>query len=235
MIEELELRGDEQILDIGCGDGRLTAQLAERVPGGSVLGIDASSAMIDGARKHERANLSFTVIDAAQLPFVEQFDLIFSNAALHWLDDHRSLLSLMERALKPGGKVRVSFGAEGNCVNLIGTLRLLLEEERFRTPFAGFKWPWYMPHVDEYRELVRQLPFSNARVWGENADRYFPDSSALFAWIDQPSIVPFVAYLDPATAETFRAAVHEQMLERTLQPDGTCFETFRRLNLLAVR
>lgn len=92
MVALLPLRGDERILDIGCGDGRVTQQLALRVPNGKVLGIDASEGMIAAAREHESGNLGFEVIEASKLAFREEFDLVFSHVALHWIRDHRVLL-----------------------------------------------------------------------------------------------------------------------------------------------
>ena len=89
IIAEFNLRGDEHILDLGCGDGVLTAELARLVPDGFVLGIDSSRGMIATARKLEAKNLSFRVEDINNLDFKNEFDLVFSNAALHWVKNHR--------------------------------------------------------------------------------------------------------------------------------------------------
>jgi trans-aconitate methyltransferase len=90
-----------------------------------------------------------------------------------------------------------------------------------------------MPAIGEYQELINQLPFKEARVWGENADRYFPDRDTMAAWIDQPSLVPFLKYIDEEKKKLFRDAVVDRMVKATLQKDGSCFETFRRVNLFA--
>ena len=92
LISFLSLSGTESILDLGCGDGRLTKQLAQLVPHGSVLGIDASAGMIQTAQQREENNLSFQQMDINAIDFREEFDVIFSNAALHWILDHRRLL-----------------------------------------------------------------------------------------------------------------------------------------------
>ena len=88
MIAELSLKGTEEILDLGCGDGVLTKEMAEMVPEGNVLGIDASMGMIETAKKREAGNLRFLQMDINQLDFESRFDVIFSNAALHWVKDH---------------------------------------------------------------------------------------------------------------------------------------------------
>ena len=93
LIARLNLRGDEHVLDVGCGDGKVTAEIARAVPRGSVSGVDASAEMIAFARKTfppaKIPNLKFQICDARKIRFrATQFDLVFSNAALHWVDDH---------------------------------------------------------------------------------------------------------------------------------------------------
>jgi trans-aconitate methyltransferase len=92
---------------------------------------------------------------------------------------------------------------------------------------------WFMPGVEEYREVVKSSGFINAEVWGENADRLFPDTEALIKWIDQPSLVPFITCVAEQDKMPFRELVIQRMIEETRQDDGKCFETFRRINLLA--
>lgn len=92
LIAELELQGDERVLDLGCGDGMLTAQIAGLVPSGEAVGIDGSRGMIEVARRRRRDNLRFILMDINHLSFTEEFDVIFSNATLHWIKDHRRLL-----------------------------------------------------------------------------------------------------------------------------------------------
>jgi trans-aconitate 2-methyltransferase len=88
LIVELPLNGRERILDLGCGDGALTAQLASRVPDGFVLGIDSAPSMIAAASHHARPNLRFELLDMRELNYDEEFDVVFSNSALHWVKDH---------------------------------------------------------------------------------------------------------------------------------------------------
>ncbi len=101
--------------------------------------------------------------------------------------------------------------------------------------FAAFDWPWYMPAVDEYRALVESSELRDVRVWGENADRYFPDVAAMIRWVDQPSLVPLLACVPDRGKERFRDYVVRRMIEETKQDDGRCFETFRRINVSAIR
>jgi len=233
LIEELHLRGNESILDLGCGDGALTARLAELVPEGEVVGIDASRGMIDVAGEKEKGNLRFLLLDIDALEFAGRFDVVFSNATLHWVLDHRRLLGNVKRALRDGGVARFNFAGDGNCSHFFAVIREAMARAEFSGWFQDFHWPWYMPAVAEYRAMAEAAGFGSARVWGENADRYFPDVEAMIRWIDQPSIVPFLTCVPEAGKASFREYVVRRMVEETRQADGRHFETFRRIHLLA--
>ena len=235
LISELHLNGNEKILDLGCGDGSLTCQLAELVPDGRVLGIDASSGMIQTAEQIGKSNLEFLLLDINAMDFVEEFDLIFSNATLHWILDHGRLLENCYRALCSGGAIRFNFAGEDNCSNFYAVVREAMEMEDYKERFVNFSWPWYMPPLETYRRLVDQTRFRDIKVWPEIADRYFPDEDSMIRWIDQPAIVPFLRHIPPEEGKNFRDLVVERMILRTKQPDETCFETFRRINVLACK
>ena len=234
LIGELALRGDERILDLGCGDGSLTAELAALVPRGSVLGVDASASMIETARKdHAGPNLRFEQLDIDAINFQAEFDVVFSNATLHWIKDHESLLKNVFDGLKRGGAARFQFAASGNCSTLIRVVREVMAQRHYAAYFRDFDWPWYMPTAEEYRSLLDAALFVETKVWCENADKHFESADAMTKWIDQPSLVPFLARIDRKDRQRFRDAVVERMIKETMQDDGTCFETFRRINVFA--
>lgn len=232
IIAEFEFKGNEYILDLGCGDGILTAQLADMVPNGFVLGIDSSQGMIDAAIKNKKPNLEFQLLDTDQIDFKERFDFIFSNATLHWIKDHKKLLSNIYNVLKADGIARFNFAADGNCSHFFKVVKEMIGLEKFTQHFKEFEWPWYMPQVEEYETLAKVFSFKEVKVWGENADRYFNNAEELIGWIEQPSIVPFLEHLaDNTLKRSFRDLVVDKMIKETLQKDGRCFETFRRVNL----
>ena len=235
IISGLLLNGNENILDLGCGDGVLTAQLAAKVPRGSVLGIDASPSMIKAAAQIYAPNLTFRLKDINDLDFEGEFNLIFSNATLHWVHNHSAFLTSAYRGLKKGGLLRVNFAADGNCSTFIRIVKSAMQIAEYRPYFLNFTWPWYMPALKEYEKLVKELPYREVKVWAENSDRYFPDAESITRWIDQPSLVPFKAMLQPPDREHFRDWVVQKILEAAKQLDGTYFETFRRINVSAVR
>ena len=142
IIAGLKLNGEERILDIGCGDGRITAHLAGLVPNGCVLGIDLSPEMIRFAagKYADHPNLSFQVGDASELHFNEQFDLVVSFACLHWVEDHLPVLKASERAWCPA--VASSCSAEGG-----------------ETPPAYWILPARLPPALSGRSTSRAFPF----------------------------------------------------------------------------
>lgn len=235
LIAELTLKGNEKILDLGCGDGALTAQLATLVPDGQVLGIDASVGMINAATQYEKDNLKFKQMDINQMNFENEFDVIFSNAALHWVKDHALLLNHAFKALKAGGVILWNFAGDGNCFTFYEVIKEKMKEDKYKAYFTDFEWPWYMPAKTAYEALATRSGFSKITIEEENADRYFADTDEMIRWIDQPSIVPFIKCVAEDMKETFRQEVIDAMVERTLQSDGTCFETFRRIKVYATK
>jgi len=235
LISELELNGTEQILDLGCGDGVLTEQLSALVPNGRVIGIDASIGMIKTAKNCEKDNLVFICMDINDMAFTDEFDVIFSNATLHWVKNHEKLLKNSLAALKSNGIIRWNFAGDGNCANFFETVKSVMNEDEYKEYFLDFEWPWYMPAKEEYEKLFSNTGFSSVSIQYENADRYFSDCDEMTKWIDQPSIVPFLKYIPAGLKENFRNAVVDRMIVKTKQSDGRCFETFRRIDVKAIK
>ncbi|MCP3888456.1 MAG: methyltransferase type 11, partial [Desulfobulbaceae bacterium] len=137
------------------------------------------------------------------------------------------------RSLHTNGQVRFNFAGDGNCSNFFKVIREAILLDNFAEYFSYFQWPWYMPTVNEYSALAESSGLHNVNVWGENADRYFPDVETMIKWIDQPSLVPLLPYIPKEKQTIFREFVINRMIEETRQNDGRCFETFRRINILA--
>ena len=233
LVEELHLNGYESILDLGCGTGVITRELAKRVPYGHVVGIDNSPSMLEAANAHKAENMELKLMDINEMVFDREFDVVFSNAALHWILDHEKLLKRIYKALKPGGFVRVQFGGDGNVSTFIEVVREVMKHPAFVSCFEDFRWPWYMPKPEDYETLFSRTEFRTYRIWGENKDRYFTDAESLVGMIEEAGLVPFLGILPDEKKWSFRDVVIEQVLERTKQSDGRYFETFRRINVYA--
>ncbi len=234
LISELEIKEKDFVLDLGCGDGLLTKIISDIVKKGYALGIDASKGMITKAKEYERGNLKFQVLDIIEIDFTNEFDVIISNATLHWVKDHKKMLKSCYKALKPNGIIRFNFAGDGNCSNFFKVVKNKIKSEDFVKYFTHFEWPWFMPGKKEYQLIIEKTPFSEIKIWEENADRFFSNEEEMTRWIDQPSIVPFLNYIDnKRDKENFRNQVVKEMIRLTKKEDGRCFETFRRINVYA--
>ena len=154
LIALLVPKAGERILDMGCGDGILTKQLMDI--GCEVLGVDASPAMVEAART---LGVQAQVMDGHALPFHEQFDAVFSNAALHWMLEPDEVLRRIWSALRPGGRFVAEFGGQGNLTHVLTGLHQVLKDHGYDPDSIR---PWYFPSAEEYRERLTQTRFRGA-------------------------------------------------------------------------
>jgi trans-aconitate methyltransferase len=151
LVDMLDPRSGERILDLGCGTGRLTAEIAMR--GAQVTGIDSSPEMIAQARG-QFPGLRFEVADARRLHYHETFDAVFSNAALHWITEPEAVVKGVARSLVPDGRLVTEFGGKGNVQNLLEGVRQALNQ--MGIPGGDRLNPWYFPSVAEYAGLLEK-------------------------------------------------------------------------------
>ena len=167
LIAKLGLKGTERILDIGSGDGKVSAELARQVPFGSVLGIDSSVGMVEFARRtfqNTVPNLTFAYIDAREMELADEFDVVFSNATLHWVKNHLPVLVGIRRALRPAGRVLLQMGGKGNVEGILAVLARMMEAESWRSFFRQFDFPYTFHDVGEYQRLLVQAGLIVRRV-----------------------------------------------------------------------
>jgi trans-aconitate 2-methyltransferase len=187
LIDKLRLRGDEAVLDIGCGDGRATARIAERLPDGSVLGVDRSASMIALAREQfppgGHANLRFRQMDATSLELPRAFDVAFSTAALHWVDDHEAVLAGVRRSLRPGGRLLFQMGGRGNVVEALAVVDEVVARPRWRVFFADSSAPYHFYSPEDYEAWLPRAGFRVARAELLPKDMRHADRAAFLGWL----------------------------------------------------
>lgn len=146
VLAALPLRGGEQLLDVGCGDGKLSARIAARLPQGAVLGVDASADMVAFARRQFDAvawpNLRFEVVDARHLDFDARFDRVVSFNALHWVPQQDAALRGIRAALKPQGRAHLRLVTRGTQSSLEEVAEAVRREAPWAEAFAGFRDPY---------------------------------------------------------------------------------------------
>jgi trans-aconitate methyltransferase len=185
-LARLTLKGSERILDVGCGDGKISAAIAERVPAGSVVGIDPSHDMIAFASNHfstaARGNLRFEVADVRRLPFRAEFDLAVSFNALHWVPEQAAALESVRAALAPGGEALLGMVPQGPRTSLEDVIEEVRRTPRWADFFAGFRTPFAHFSPEEYRTLAERARFRVVRVNVEDKAWDFKTRDGFLAW-----------------------------------------------------
>jgi trans-aconitate 2-methyltransferase len=153
VLERLPLRGDETVIDAGCGTGRLTELLLERLPDGHVIAMDQSANMLEQARAHLESRfgdqVSYIQADLATLDEHEPVDAIFSTATFHWITDHRRLFTNLFRALRPSGWLVAQFGGGPNIARLNRQAQIVMLQDPYARHFGDWTGPWYFPGPDD--------------------------------------------------------------------------------------
>jgi trans-aconitate 2-methyltransferase len=165
VLDRLPLEGDEAVLDVGCGSGRVTELLLERLPDGCVIGVDASPAMVAAARERLGDQAELRTGDLAELELEAPVDAVFSNAVFHWISAHDRLFERLYAALRPGGRLAAQCGARGNVASVRTAVRAAYE----RPDFAGVLGPpagtWNFATAEETAERLRTAGFRDVEIW----------------------------------------------------------------------
>jgi trans-aconitate methyltransferase len=228
LVDVLAPQAGERVLDVGCGSGELTQEIAGR--GAAVVGLDSSADMLAKARK-QFPGLDFRLGDATNFELPERFDAIFSNAALHWVPQATAAIRQMHRHLKPGGRLVAELGGQGNVGQIVTAVLRQLKLRGY--PLAEANW-WYFPSLGEYAALLEKQGF---RVHlAQHYDRETPladPETGLADWIEQFG-EQFFAGVSVADKAAILVAVNAE-LRPVLWRDGQWHADYKRLRIVAER
>jgi len=229
VVSLLDPQAGESILDLGCGTGHLTAQIAEF--GARVTGVDRSVEMVAAARL-AYPNLKFEIADARILPFHGEFDAVFSNATLHWIHEPELVLQGVWKALRPGGRFVAEFGGKKNIRAMQDAFDRALVELGAAKP--GEVQPWYYPSVSEYSTLAEKNGFEVRLITLFDRPTGLADGAAgMRNWIAMFG-ADYLAKAGDARREEFLRRV-EEILRPKLFRDGQWWADYRRLRLVAYK
>jgi trans-aconitate 2-methyltransferase len=239
LIPKLKLQGNEALLDIGCGDGKITAELAKCLPNGRAVGIDSSAQMIKLAQtnfpKEDYPNLDFQVMDARKLSFQEEFNLIFSNAALHWIVDQKPVLEGVKRSLKPIGRLVVQMAGKGNAQDIISILSDLLTENPWKQYFVCFAFPYGFFDAEEYRVFLFEAGLKPLRVELFSRDMKHAGKDGLAGWI-RTTWLPYTERLPVKLKDLFvKEIVCRYLKNHPIGADGVVHLGMMRLEVEACK
>jgi len=225
LIAGLNLRGGENILDVGCGDGKITAEIARHLPNGFIAGADASAEMISFAKKTFPAkkflNLRFQICDAREISpkkFKQKFDVVFSNAALHWVDDHENFLRGAASVLKSGGRLVISCGGKGNAHDVFVALRPEMRLKRWREFFRKIPTPYFFYAPGDYEKWLPKVNFKINSLKLAPKDATYPGADGFAAWL-RTTWIPYVQRVPENRREDFITAVTQRYVAR-FPPDA---------------
>jgi trans-aconitate 2-methyltransferase len=222
-LERLKLAGDEVVLDAGCGSGRVTAELVDRLPHGAVYGVDVAPSMVEHARRALGAKAAILCQDLIELELPEAVDVVFSNATFHWIHDHGALFAALHRAMKPGGRLLAQCGGLGN----IDTFRRIADAVAAKQPFTPYfeNWepPWNYASAEETAERLTGAGFIEVETWLQ-PKRVRPERAFV-------ETVCLVRHLDPLPSE-LRTRFVDRVLTEYREP---LVLDYVRLNMSACR
>jgi trans-aconitate methyltransferase len=226
LLDLLEAKSGEHILDVGCGTGHLTERIAET--GAQVTGVDRSPEMIAQARAAHPA-IRFEVVDVRELKFHNEFHAVFSNATLHWVTEPERAIASIAAALRPGGRFVAEFGGKGNVAGLVSAVARAWKHLGLPEPLPK---PWYYPSVSEYASLLEKhgLEVTYATLF----DRPTPledGSRGLQNWLDMFG-GPFLTRIPENLREEFKEQAEKQARSALFQ-DTHWVMDYRRLRIIA--
>jgi trans-aconitate methyltransferase len=240
-LEHFPVRPSDRMLDLGCGSGDFTRLVADLVPDGEVVGVDAQPSMVEAAARGQGPNQSFLVAPVQRLDQVAElaspihdasFDGVFSRAVLHWIPaaDLPGVLASAFRLVRPGGFLRIECGGAGNVPEVVATF------DRVAASFGAPGSPWHFADAGTMLDAVERAGFE----LGDDgyvrtvAQRRAFDRETFAGWVDSQAIEAYLAGVEPDRQSAFRAAIAAH-LDECRRHDGTFDQTYVRLDLLVRR
>jgi trans-aconitate 2-methyltransferase len=223
VLQRLELAGDETVLDAGCGTGRVTAAIVERVPRGHVIAVDGSPAMVEEARRRLPESVDVRVADLLELEVEQPVDAIVSTATFHWIPDHERLFSRLHAALKPGGRLVAQCGGEGN----VAAIKQAGFEVSRLAPYSEHldEWPgdWNFASPAQTEERLHDAGFTDVWCWSTRVDVDLDDPTGYLTAICLGSFL-----------ERLPEELHEPFVDAAVERLGAPLTIhYVRLNILA--
>jgi trans-aconitate 2-methyltransferase len=227
------LRGDETVMDAGCGTGKVTELLLQHVPDGTVLAVDASESMVRAARERFAGYPQVMLVheDLLRLEVEEPVDVIFSTATFHWIKDHDSLFRRLARALRPGGQLVAQCGGAGNIARVTRATEEVMDEERFRDAFIGWEDPKEYADPETTEARLEAAGFEGVETWLHEEPTRFDSVDKLARFLKTVVLGQHLALLPEVDHEPFAAAVAAKVASVEDPP----VMDYVRLNILATR
>lgn len=235
VLDRLPLEGGETVLDAGCGSGRLSEKVLERLPQGRLIAVDSSQNMLREAKAtlHQYGDrVTFLKADLGALELDRVADAVFSAATFHWVPDHDALFAGLLRALKPGGRLVAQCGGGANLHAIHQRADALRRQAPFAGYYAAWKDPWNFASPEETLARLQRLGFEEPRAWLEEAPTTFPDAPTFRRFIQG---VVLRVHLDHLPSEMLRERFLDALVEQAERDHPPLALDYVRLNIDARR
>ncbi len=229
LIAQAAIREQESLLDLGCGTGKLTIELARLAAAGRVTGIDPSPEMLDKAQAAAEGlgNLRLLRIPAQAMEFTDEFDLVFSNSALQWIREQEDVIRRVFHSLRNGGRIAFQMPAKDFCTAFFDSIQGAIASLAYERFFEGWRIPWRFPVVEEFRDMLEQAGFRAIRVFSREYRLAFHALADVLTWWSSAGLRPYLAVLPEGAQEHFLEEFGEEFARHGAD-GGTSF-AFRRL------
>jgi len=215
LIEQLNLKETDKVLDVGCGVGDITFKVAEIVKSGHVVGIDSSSSMVEKCNESLKtkniSNINFVQKGITELNFSNEFDVIYSNSVFHWVKEPKRAIDLMYKSLNQGGTLSIQFPLLNDAHPMIVIFSKVIEKLNFKEEFKNWEFPWFVPTLQEFKNLMKQYDFENIKVYTMNIEHNNINSSTLYNSFDSAGLNMFTSILSSQKEEKFKAEFKKEI------------------------
>ena len=242
IIEYRKWNGNEIVLDAGCGSGRLTRILSSKVPQGKVIAVDSDLSMIRLAKENlaKISNIEFIKKDISQLELEEKVNVVFSNAVLHWILNHKKVFERLWQILNSGGQLLIQCGGHRDLAKTLSILNKVSESKEFNNYFCNNKgediWnqTWYFAKKEYTEKILQEIGFRNIQVFLEDKEAKFSNKEEYFLFIKTIVLLPYLKYLPNETLkDKFAKSVIQEIEDNAKELQWKL--DFVRLNINAIK
>jgi len=235
LLESLHLQGDEHLLDVGCGDGKITASISQKLPRGQVLGIDASPQMINFAKNAFPPalyhNLEFSKKEAESIDYQNRFDIVFSSFALQWVSDCGNFFKRANKSLKKEGLLAITVPLNIS-VSLESAITILLSKPEWKRFFTKFSPGWFFRNPLKYKDEISKSDFKLSHFKSVEQSIIFSSRESF-----ENYVIQWFTYLQPLPQnlkkQFFKKCIDKYLEKNPPQDTGTVRFVFSRLDIIA--
>ena len=242
IIEYRKWKGNEIVLDAGCGSERLTKILSSKVTQGKVIAVDSDLSMIRLAKENlaKFSNIEFIKMDISQLEIEEKVDVVFSNAVLHWILNHKKVFERFWQILKPDGQLLIQCGGHRNLTKTLSIINKVRKSKEFYNYFCNnkgddiWKQTWYFAKKEDTEKILQEIGFRNIQVFLEDKEPKFRNKEEYFLFIKTIVLIPYLKYLpNDMLKDNFAKSVVEEIESNAKELQWKL--DFARLNINAIK